>query len=322
MKLAVKITRIFITALIFVSPITFAGNMGIDKISLERECRVDDCHQPVWELGAKAFYINVNYGHDPWFTERALIDTLTGYQQVPMLLKNYQWGTAVDAMYHFTPGKAFDLNIYYWDHTDTGSDILANGGKRTVFQRSKWVTGNLELHQVLPIADNNAFRVFLSVNYTYLNKQREFFRDIRALALNNLESIHGESNGGFYGAGPRWGGHINYNLPSLLATGFSLSAEGAAGVLLGRSRAGIIATTQPILSTGGVYRNTHQFAVVFEFDTRLAVNYSRATSFGLLGAELGWMAFDYLSAIEDKANALSTDVLYQGFFVGLRWQGG
>jgi hypothetical protein len=298
----------------------FAGTMG-EVEQLPPECQFDGCNRPVWEFGAKALYLNVEYGHDPWVTEREIIDELTVYTQNALVPKGYGWGAFADAMYHFAAGKAFDLNVYYFDYTDKLSGTMANNALRTVVQRSKWVTGNIELHQVLPIADNNAIRVFMAGNYTYLNKKRNFYRDINNLALNNLTGISGVSNGGFYGGGPRWGGHVHYNLPPFLASGFSLYADGAAGLLLGRSHSGIVAVVQPAIAHGVAYRNVHQFSVVFEFDARLGVNYSRRTRFGLLGAELGWMVFDYLSAIEDKANAISSDVLYQGFFAGMRWQG-
>ncbi len=298
----------------------FAGTMGeADLIS--PECRFDGCNHSAWEFGVKALYIDVEYGHDPWVTEREIIDNLAGYTQIAAKLKDYGWGAFADAMYHFASGKALDINIYSLDHTDKFSDLLANGGLRTITQRSKWVTGNIELHQVLPIADNNAIRVFISGNYTYLNKKRDFYRQIRNLTLRDIDSIEGESNGGFYGGGPRWGAHVHYNLPDFLASGFSLYGEGAAGLLLGRSHANVIAVTSPVTAFGSINRRVHQFSVLFEFDTRLGVNYSHATRFGLLGAELGWMAFDYLSAIEDKANAESSDVLYQGFYAGIRWQG-
>ena len=297
----------------------FAGTMG-DTDLVSAECRFDGCNHPVWEFGAKALYLNVEYGHDPWITKKEVIETLTGHTQTPAILKGYGWGVFADSMYHFASGKALDLNLYYWDYTDKNSGLL-NAGLRTVIQRSKWVTGNLELHQVLPIADNNAIRVFMALNYTYLNKKRDFYRDIKNLAFNNINSIHGESTGGFYGAGPRWGAHVHYNLPAFLMTGFSVYGEGAAGILLGRSRSGVVAITEPVTSAGIINRQVHQFSVLFEFDARLGINYSHATRFGLLGAELGWMVFDYLSAIEDKANAESSDVLYEGFFAGVRWQG-
>ncbi|MDX2345425.1 MAG: Lpg1974 family pore-forming outer membrane protein [Legionella sp.] len=297
----------------------FAGTMGTE--SIDEECRFDGCNHPVWEFGVKALYLNVDYGHDPWVTEREVIDTLTGYSQDAAVLKGYGWGEFADAMYHFAPGKAFDLNLYYLDYTDKKSGLLPNGGLRTVHQRSKWITGNAELHQVLPIADNNAIRVFMGLNYSYITKKRNYNRDIKNLALRNLNSIRGESNGGYYGAGPRWGGHVHYNLPAFLASGFSVYGEGAAGLLIGQSHAGVVAVTQPQTVLGSVNRKVHQFSVVFEFDAKLGANYTHATRFGLLGAELGWMVFDYLSAIEDKANAESSDVLYQGFYAGVKWQG-
>ncbi len=297
----------------------FAGTMGEE--AFRPECQYDGCNHPVWEFGARALYLQVEYGHDPWVTERTLIDNLTGYAQDALILKGYGWGEFLEGMYHFAPGKAFDLNVYYLDFTDKASDILPGGGYRAVTQRSKWVMANAELHQVLPIADNNAIRVFMSGTYTYFNKRRDFYRDVTRLSTTGVRDVRGNSNGGFYGGGPRWGGHVTYHLPAFLAPGFSLYGDGAAGLLLGRSHANVIAVTEPTTPLGAVNRDVHQFSVVFEFDARLGANYTRPTRFGLLGAEIGWMVFDFLSAIEDKANAESSDVLYQGFFAGIRWQG-
>jgi hypothetical protein len=186
---------------------------------------------------------------------------------------------------------------------------------------TQWISGNAELHQVLPVTDNHAIRVFMGVNSSYFSYTRDCNRDITNFNLNHIQAIDSDGKATFYGVGPRWGGHLDYNLPSVLVSGFSLYGEGAAGILLGKSHLGVIAETTPVTSLGTITIQSDQFSIVYEFDARLGLNYHRTTRFGLLSAECGWLVFEYLSAVGDRVDVQGTDILTQGFFAGVKWQG-
>lgn len=298
---------------------TFAGTMGTEVMS--PECKVA-CNIPSWEFAGRALYLQTEYGHDPWVTEREIIDAIAGYVQTPALIKEYGWAGFGEAKYHFESDKAFDLNIYYLDNTHHYQDRLSNNGLRRVTQESKWFAANFELWQVLPIADNKAVKGFISVNYTDLSKTRPFYREINDLSTTNLTTIRGKSRGGFHGGGPRWGLDFTYYLPAVpVLNGFSVHANGAFSVLFGRSTASLSVLAESISLSNGYRNSTDQFSVVFMGDGRFGLDYSLITQQGVWRLEVGWVGFNYLSAIENKANAESTDVIYQGGYAGIRWLG-
>ncbi|MCH9689781.1 MAG: hypothetical protein K0U24_08110 [Gammaproteobacteria bacterium] len=296
---------------------TMAAELECSEVSANTACEM--LH---WNFTARALYLQAVYTHDPWENRLAALDTLTGYTQDPAILRGYGWGFFAEASYYFAKGKGITANIYSLDYLQVRGDYLNHGASREIRQSTDWLAVNLELGQILPIRDDGGVRVYAGIQYAYLDKHRGFSHDLSLDSFNELLSLQGYSNARFVGVGPRWGAELSHYLPDYFLHGFKVYANGAANVILGPTKSSFLEIANPEISRlGGLSRTSKQFAVVPEFDARLGVNYVQAVYQGQLSLDIGWMVFDYLSLIENKTDVVSSDVLLQGFYAGLKWSG-
>jgi hypothetical protein len=315
--MTIKMTIKKIIGLVFLlgSSSVFSGTMGAELECSEVNATTA-CEMLHWNFTARALYLQAVYSNG------TVIDTLTGYTQEPALIRGYGWGFFAEATYYFSKGKGITANIYSLDYLQTRYDFLDNGASRAIRQSTDWLAVNLELSQVLPILDDGGVRVYAGIQYSYLDKHRGFVRDLSLDRIREFTSLQGYSNARFAGIGPRWGAELSHYLPGYFLHGFRVYANGAANVLLGPTKSNFLVVVNPEIGTlDGLSRTSKQLGVIPAFDARLGVNYVQAIHQGQLSLDIGWMIFDYLSVIENKADAESADVVFQGFYAGLKWSG-
>ncbi|MDF1677312.1 MAG: Lpg1974 family pore-forming outer membrane protein [Legionellaceae bacterium] len=302
----------------FSAQLAFAGTMGP---SCSSSSDAAPCNTSAWELGGKALYLRETYANMPWKNGQAIVNTLTGTDDKPLILEGYNWGFFVEGAYHIGNDRAFNVNFYYLDSKHKFNHPAATNGLRIAQQDNKWLAVNAEVSQVIPVSDSKGIRGYVGVQYVSILKDKTNFRSFEVPGLTSLAVIEGYNEGSFSGFGPRFGVDLTYNLPCDLVSGFSLYMNAALEVLIGGSRSRTSLITRPGTLFNGVYNRVSEVAVVPELDARTGINYKQPTKWGDFNFDVGVMWFDYVSAIAERADAESADVSFYGMFFGLKWVG-
>ncbi len=295
----------------------FAGSMG-------PSCGTSDtapCNVSAWNLAGRALYLQPKYANEPWVSEQAMINNITGENGSPVRLRGYGWGFYLEGSYHIGNDRALDANLYYFNAKDKSQTEIPNSGFRDIRQHNEWLAINLEASKVIPVSDGDGIRGFAGFQFASINKERTLNRTVINSRVPGITDIVGANNGNFNGGGPRFGVDLHYNFPCNLVSGFSVYTNAAVEVLIGGSRSRVFAVAQPNALLNGFSDKTVEIAVVPEFDIRAGFNYKYPTVHGDFKLDIGWMWFDYISAIVERIDAESTDVMYQGVYFGLKWLG-
>lgn len=312
-----------VAVLAFGSSAVFAGTMG--PVCTPGNVTVP-CPSTAWDFGVQALYLQPAFSGSA-YNGVALNSnaTTTVYQKAPY---QWNWGFKLEGSYHFNTGNDLNLNWYHINNSHKRS--LANTNvyisktedlNFTDFTSStnpRWDAVNLEFGQHAHFGEWKNIRFHGGVQYAHLANDLDLNGVIKVnnvVTVTNSDSISSKFNG----FGPRIGADYWYNW----GNGIAMYANGATALLVGTE-----SFSDSILVNGATlnYSTGSSTFVVPELEAKLGLTYTYAMAQGDLSLDVGWMWVNYFNALHNRdfnglGDVVSTNVAFQGPFIGLKWVG-
>jgi len=284
------------------------------------------CENSAWDFGAYALYL-----HHTGNTYAGLTTTggtsLASVDRFNDFNFRWGWGFKIEGSYHFSTGNDVNVNWYHWEKSrdfnqdsfelGLGVDILPLPSLIDIEASIKpqWDAVNFEFGQRVNFGEHKVIRFHGGAQWARI--QRRFNVDIADATILPVDFLFGvDSQERFNGFGPRVGLDMSYNF----GNGFAIYADGAAALLVGRSRFDIGFVDTPLegpITTVDI--SGRKDGVVPEVDARLGATYTYAMGNGDLTLDVAWMVTDYINAVQFIAPA--DDFSLQGLIFGAKWVG-
>lgn len=354
------------------SSAAFAGTMG--PVCTPGNVTVP-CESQAWDVGIYALYLKPNYSSDhSWVGVRSSdARNFTYVDNDP----DWQWGFKLEGSYHFSTGNDVNLN---WSHLASDSstkrhrhvfarerlEILDPDGPGSLFSASvdghtdhaysykpRWDAVNLEFGQHVDFGALKNVRLHGGVQYARIKTEWAANANTRVTgtvtgvegfpAFDDL-SVTGTVNHNrqmvaemsYNGFGPRIGADMAYDV----GNGFSIYANGATAILVGKSKFSrsvnhalsatgtIVDGTETDTGSVGPFTTSRNVsgsrtAIVPEVEAKLGAKYTYAMAQGDLTLDGGWMWSNYFHAQQHAVafHNAESDFGLQGPYLGLKWVG-
>jgi hypothetical protein len=292
----------------------FAGTVG--PISTETSA-YDWSH---WSFGGKGIYLQPALNDERYVSARD-ITSVYGTSAKWNGRLNYSWGFFLEGAYHYHPNNDINLNWYHLRNQFTNNFITFDNTQAGKSLKPQWDGVNLEFGKLLTLDHYKNVRLHAGVHYANLGNNTvttNLISSIDGITVLPEVSISGRPT--YNGFGPRFGTDfaLNTTVP------VNIYAHVAGSLLAGTNRYNKT-LNYPDFGVATVSKAATMH-VVPELDAKLGGTYQYQTSYGRLVVDGGWMFVNYWNALNnldpsDIGAVFTTNVAFQGPYVGLQWHG-
>lgn len=297
-----KLKKTAVAVLALGSSAVFAGTMG--PVCVPGNVTIP-CEKTAWGIGAQALYLEPSYTSD--FGYRNRVQTAGVGSQYEYLDPKWGWGFQIEGSYQFNTGNDLNLNWYHFNHGKSGFWTAGGSQIDNFYINPQWDAVNFEVGQHVDFSDMKSMRLHAGVEYARIRHNIQTVQDpVREIVSDTFT---------YNGFGPRMGADLRYDV----GNGFGIFANGAAGLLIGTSKAGAIGATGVNAVT---FNNSgSRTQMVPELEGKLGAKYNYAMAQGDLGLDVGYMWINYFNTTIEPVTSDSSNFALNGIFFGATWVG-